>query len=58
MAQTALFVTEYATARLWMHWGIQPAALVSHSLGEYVAATLAGVWSLEDGLLWPPSARG
>jgi phthiocerol/phenolphthiocerol synthesis type-I polyketide synthase E len=46
----ALFVIEYATARLLMHWGIQPDALIGHSLGEYVAACLAGVFSLQDAL--------
>lgn len=50
LAQAALFVFEYALARQWMAWGIQPAAMVGHSLGEYVAACLAGVFSLEDGL--------
>lgn len=48
--QPALFVTEYALARLWMSWGIQPAALVGHSVGEIVAACLAGVMSLDAAL--------
>jgi acyl transferase domain-containing protein len=48
--QPALFVVEYALAKLWMHWGINPAAMLGHSVGEYVAATLAGVLSLEDAL--------
>ncbi len=46
----ALFITEYAMARLWMSWGIQPAALTGHSMGEYTAACLAGVLSPEDAL--------
>lgn len=45
-AQPALFTMEYALARLWLSWGIQPAAMIGHSLGEYVAATLAGVFPL------------
>jgi phthiocerol/phenolphthiocerol synthesis type-I polyketide synthase E len=46
----ALFVVEYALAKLLMNWGIEPAALIGHSLGEYVAACLAGVFSLSDAL--------
>jgi len=43
--QPALFVIEYALARLWMSWGIEPVAMIGHSLGEYVAACLAGTFS-------------
>ena len=48
--QPALFVVEYAMARLWMHWGLVPDAMLGHSIGEYVAASLSGVFSLDDAL--------
>jgi acyl transferase domain-containing protein/thioesterase domain-containing protein/ubiquinone/menaquinone biosynthesis C-methylase UbiE/acyl carrier protein len=51
MTQPALFVIEYALAQLWMSWGVQPKAMIGHSLGEYVAACLAGVFSLEEALV-------
>ena len=49
--QTALFTVEYAMAQLWTSWGIKPAAMIGHSLGEYVAATSAGVIERDDALL-------
>ena len=48
--QPGLFVLEYALAKLWMSWGIKPAAMIGHSVGEYVAGCLAGVFTLEDAL--------
>ncbi|NML64816.1 amino acid adenylation domain-containing protein [Hymenobacter sp. RP-2-7] len=48
--QPALFVTEYALAQLWLSWGIVPTVLCGHSVGEFVAAHLAGVFTLADAL--------
>jgi acyl transferase domain-containing protein len=50
VTQPAIFTLEYALACLWMSWGIKPSLLIGHSVGEYVAAVLAGVFRLEDAL--------
>ena len=49
-AQPALFVVEWALARLWQRFGVEPEAMLGHSLGEWVAACLAGVFTLDDAL--------
>lgn len=50
LTQPALFAVEYCLARLWIKWGIVPWAMIGHSIGEYVAACLAGVISLQESL--------
>lgn len=50
MALPCLLTVQYAQAKLWMSWGLQPSAMIGHSMGEYTAAHLAGVFSLEDAL--------
>ena len=49
-AQPILFIIEYALAKLLMKWGVNPDVMIGHSIGEYVAACLSGVFSLEDAL--------
>jgi non-ribosomal peptide synthase protein (TIGR01720 family) len=48
ITQPALFAIEYALAQMWMSWGIRPRALIGHSIGEFVAACLAGVFTVEE----------
>jgi acyl transferase domain-containing protein len=48
--QPALFAIEWSLAQLWKSWGIEPDVVLGHSVGEYVALCVAGVWTLEDGL--------
>lgn len=50
LGQPSIFAVEYALSQLWISWGLTPSALLGHSVGEYVAAVLAGVFSLEDAL--------
>ncbi|MBO3459441.1 acyltransferase domain-containing protein [Aetokthonos hydrillicola Thurmond2011] len=50
IAQCSLFTIEYSLAKLWQQWGVHPQAMIGHSIGEYVAACLAGVFSVEDAL--------
>jgi FkbM family methyltransferase len=50
LTQPAIFVIEYALAQLWKSWGVQPQAMIGYSIGEYVAACLAEVLSLEDAI--------
>lgn len=49
-AQPAQFSIEYALGMLWKSWGIEPSAVTGHSIGEYAAACIAGIFSLEDAL--------
>ncbi|PHM11402.1 type I polyketide synthase [Nostoc sp. 'Peltigera malacea cyanobiont' DB3992] len=49
--QPALFVIEYTLAQLWQSWGVKPQAMIGHSIGEFVAACIAGVFTLEDALM-------
>ncbi len=48
IAQPAIFTISYAMAQTWLAWGLKPETMIGHSVGEFVAATLAGVFQLED----------
>lgn len=50
ITQPALFVIEYALAKLWLEWGVRPQSMIGHSIGEYATACLAGVFTLEEAL--------
>ena len=50
ITQPALYATSYALAMLWQSWGVRPSVLVGHSVGEFVAAAIAGVFRVEDGM--------
>ena len=50
VAQPALFIIEYAMAKVWQSWGVHPSAMIGHSVGDFTAACLAGVFSLDDAL--------
>jgi phthiocerol/phenolphthiocerol synthesis type-I polyketide synthase E len=50
VTQPALFAVEWALAQLWMSWGVKPDAMIGHSVGEFVAACLAGVFPVDDAL--------
>ncbi len=50
LAHAGIFITEYALAQLWMSWGVQPKLVIGHSIGEFVGACIAGVFSAGDAL--------